>query len=75
METKVKKYDRKAIFGELKEYCTFASDGDYIEVCEWKNGEGFDVEINNHKNIIRFQLTHGEFKLIKQLVKKLYKNE
>ena len=31
--------DRKAKFMELKPYCTFAKENDFIEVTEWANGE------------------------------------
>jgi hypothetical protein len=52
------KYKRKAIFTELKGFCPFADKGDYIEVTEWYNGEGFDVEVHG-KMGARFQLTWG----------------
>jgi hypothetical protein len=45
LKTNIKQYGRKAVFAELKTFCIFAAEHDFIEVCEWKNGEGFDVEI------------------------------
>lgn len=72
LKPKIDKYNRKAAFAELKNYCTFAGDHDFIEVCQWKNGEGFDVEVNG-KLSQRFQLTYGEFRALKKLVKELDK--
>ena len=70
--SKPDKYKRKAIFAELKPYCVFAKPDDYIEITMWKNGDGFDVDINGRKSE-RFSLTWGEFKAIKKLIKKIDK--
>jgi len=64
------KYTRKAVFSYLKKYDHIANEQDFIEVTEWKNGEGFDVEIVG-KLSTRFQLTRGEYTALKKLVKKL----
>tara|TARA_R110001632_G_scaffold232729_1_gene374387 strand:- start:45 stop:251 length:207 start_codon:yes stop_codon:yes gene_type:complete len=64
------KYKKKAVFSELKKYDFMANESDYIEVTEWKNGEGFDVDIVG-KLSTRFQLTWGEYTALKKLVKKL----
>jgi hypothetical protein len=64
------KYKRKAIFTELEDFCHFANKGDYIEVTEWYNGEGFDVEVYG-KLSSRFQLTWGEYDALKKVIKKL----
>lgn len=66
-------YNRNAIFDNLKKYDFLAGEEDYIEVCEWKNGDGFDVDISS-KLSTRFQLTWGEYKALKKLVKKLDMN-
>lgn len=66
----MEKYTRKAVFSYLKKYDHLADEHDYIEITEWKNGEGFDVEIIG-KLSTRFQLTWGEFEALKKLVKKL----
>ena len=66
----MEKYNRKSIFSELKKYDHLSGDGDFIEVTEWKNGDGFDVEIVS-KLSTRFQLTWGEYEAMKKLVKKL----
>lgn len=57
-------YERKAKFTELKKYDHFAKDDDFIEVCEWHNGEGFDVTIGSKM----FQLTWGEFEALNALI-------
>ena len=60
----MKEYQRKAKFTELKKYCHLAKEHDYIEVCEWHNGEGFDVSINDR----HFQLSWGEFEALQACV-------
>ena len=57
-------YTRKAVFTDLKKYCHMAKEHDFIEVCEWHNGEGFDVTIGE-KSI---SLTWGEFEALTTLV-------
>ena len=68
----MEKYNRKSIFDDLKNYDVTAKEGDFIEITEWKNGEGFDVEIVG-KLSTRFQLTWGEYTALKKLIKKLDK--
>ena len=66
----MKKYKRKSVFCELKKYDHTANDNDYIEITSWNNDEGFDIDIYSHQ-IDRFQMTIGQFKLLKKMVKKL----
>ena len=68
----MQKYTRKSVFTELKKYDHLSDEHGYIEVTEWKNGEGFDVEVNS-KLLTRFQLTWGEFKALKKIIKELDK--
>jgi hypothetical protein len=42
-------YNRKARFAELRPYDAFADASSFMEVCEWHNGEGFDVTIDNRQ--------------------------
>lgn len=67
-------YNRKSIFERLKGYCIFAEKYDFIEITEWKNGEGFDVEISG-KESKRFAITYGQYDLLKKMVKKMRKWE
>jgi len=64
-------YDRKAVFSELKEYCVLAKDHDFIEITEWKNGEGFDINVSSTLGNQIISLTDGEFRLIKKMIKQL----
>ena len=66
-------YNRKAVFTELTEFDHLAKPGDYMEVCEWHNGEGFDVEVSGNIDS-RFQLTWGQDKAMKALIKTLEGN-
>ena len=68
----MERYTRKSIYNTIKEYDVLAKDHEYIEITEWHNGEGFDVNISSYENK-QFSLTWGEFKAIKKLIKKLYK--
>jgi len=69
------KYNRKAIFSPLKEYCIFSvhEESDYMEVTKWANGDGFDVEVRAKGLDTRFQISYGQFDLLKKLVKQLNK--
>ena len=66
----MEKYTRKAIFDTLKKYDHTAKEHDFIEITEWYNGEGFDVEVQSSLST-RFQLTWGQFKALKKLIKVL----
>ena len=69
----MKKYTRNAIFTELKEFDYLSKEDDFIEITEWYNGEGFDVTINSVGNF-NFQLTWGQYKALRKLIKKLEKD-
>lgn len=73
MEKKIISYNRRTVFTELKPFCYFAKDDGFIEVTEWKNGEGFDVSIGSVRDE-SFKLTWGEFKALKKLIKQLGKD-
>lgn len=60
----MEQYNRNAKFTSLKHYDHMAKEHDFIEVCEWHNGEGFDVTISNKQ----FSLTWGEFEAMTALV-------
>jgi hypothetical protein len=60
--------DRKSVFENLKGYCYLSGDNDYIEVTEFSNGEGFNIEINRRNSIDKFSLTFGEFQLLQVLI-------
>jgi len=68
----MEKYKRKAVFCNLKEYEFSCKEHSYIEITEWKNGEGIDINAYNYSDRT-ISISYGEFKLIKKLVKELDK--
>ena len=58
-------YQRQARFTELRPYDQFAKDDDFMEVCEWHNGEGFDVTVGTSQ---QFSLTLGQWECLQTLV-------
>lgn len=59
---------RKSVSDNLKKYDYLAKDGEFIEVIEWTNGEGIDVQISE-KPVI--SITYGELEAINYLTKSL----
>lgn len=57
-------YNRKARFAELRPYDQFADASSFMEVCEWYNGEGFDVTIDNR----HLSFTWGQWECLQVLV-------
>lgn len=61
-------YVRKCRGLELKPYCYFADKDSTIELIEWANEEGFDVEIISAGGGTKtFSLTNGEFQALQVL--------
>lgn len=58
---------RTTIYDDLKKYCMFAKENDFIEITEWTNGEGWDVNLNGKL----IQLTYGEYRAIEHLINSL----
>lgn len=67
---KIDCYQLETAFATLQQFDLTATESDFIEVTLWHNGEGFDVNINSHGEQ-RFQLTWGQFKAIRKLLKEL----
>jgi hypothetical protein len=59
---------RRAVFAELKEYCMHSGDHDFMEVTQWSNGEGFDINIDRKRGSEKFSLTYGEWELLQVLM-------
>ena len=74
MPKRIELYKRRSAFAPLEHFCTFSINkkNDYIEVTEWANGEGFDVDIQT-KGHEMFSLTWGQFRAIKKMIRKLDK--
>ena len=70
MAKQIDKYIRHSVFTNLDQFDYFAKEHDFIEVTEWRNGEGFDDDLNSKKII---SLSYGELDAIKFCVKKLNK--
>lgn len=62
--------ERRSIHCDLNDFCYLAKKGDFIEITEWVNLDGFDITINEKQ----FSLTHGQLKALKKLIKILYKS-
>jgi len=65
---KIQVSERKSEFSELDS--AWHKKGDFMEVTEWANGEGWDVQINERE---RFQLHFKEWELLKKLIKHIEK--
>lgn len=73
-EPKIEVTTRKAVFVELKDFCIFSigerkDKGDFLEVTEWSNGEGYDVHISDVSGDKTFHLTYGQVKALKKCIK------
>ena len=60
---------RPSAFVPLKDWCTFsmgkeAERGDFLEVTEWSNGEGYEVTINFNHRETKFDLTYGQLEAL-----------
>lgn len=40
---------RKTIYSVIDDYCIFSKPGEFIEIVEWTNDEGFDAIIETNK--------------------------
>lgn len=68
MKKEIDKYDRRSVFTELNDFCYLSKENDFMEITEWKNGDGFDVTLSaTHEQM--FSLTYGQFKALKKLIK------
>ena len=59
--------NRTAKFTELKPYDFTAGESDFMEVCEWTNGEGVDVTISSTGEQ-QFSLTWGQWQALQALI-------
>jgi hypothetical protein len=57
--------EKKSVSDTLRTYEPFAKEGDFIEVTEWANGEGYDITINDRPVI---SLTDCQLDAINYLV-------
>ena len=65
-------YSRRSISDDLTKYDYLAKEDDFIEVCEWKNGEGFDITFKDKM----ISLSFGQLEAIQYLINSLqYKDK
>lgn len=65
----IKENQRRAVNAELDG--GYNKLGDFIEVTEWSNGEGYDVTIATSSKQESFSLHFTEWKALKKLIKYL----
>jgi hypothetical protein len=78
MDKKIELGKRPSAFTLLSEFCTFSmgerkDKGDYLEVTEWTNGEGYDIHISDDNGDKTFQLTWGQVQALKKCIKAIDK--
>lgn len=77
---KIKISNRNTASVDTIDYCYLANIGDFIELTQWTNKDGYDLEIrhnqvlNPHDEPIRIQLTVGQLEAITKLFKTLEKD-
>jgi hypothetical protein len=72
MKKEIKKEKRNCVWAELKQFDVLTKEGAFIEITQWTNGDGADINVSAHSN--RFiSLTWGEINAIKKLTKLLLK--
>lgn len=72
--------NRKSALVLLSEYCLFSmgdrkEKGDYLEVTEWANGEGYDINISDVNGDRHILLTWGQYDALKACVKAINKSD
>lgn len=63
--------NRKSIWDNLKMYDPSENEESYIEITQWTNGEGWDIDINTTK----ISLTYSQLEAINYLTKALDYNK
>lgn len=68
----MEKSNRKSICDNLTKYDYLESNKSaFIEVTEWTNGEGYDINLGLSNSTIFISLTEGQLEAINYLVKSL----
>lgn len=71
MKTKIEVRDVKALLSHIEDSNTPES---YVSIVDWINGSGFDVEICEN-GVQKISISYEAWRVMKKLVKKLYKND
>jgi N-acetyl-anhydromuramyl-L-alanine amidase AmpD len=64
----IERYKREAVFAELNRFCHHAGNGDFIEITDWHNHEGYDITISSKNKEERFSLTAGQYEALVHLM-------
>ena len=81
MKKEVEVRNRKAASVDLKDWCVMSMGeekekrGDFFEVTEWSNREGYDIYISDCSGERQLHLTYGQFRAIKKCIKIIDKDE
>lgn len=75
---KISTSKRLSAFALLNEFCTLSvgsrkDKGDFLEVTEWSNGEGYDIHISDVEGEKTFRLTWGQYDALKKCIKTIEK--
>ena len=68
MDENIEEHNRRSVSTSMKD--AWHKEYDYIEVTEWSNGEGYDIDISGEKSI---SLHFTEYDVIKKLIKHIEK--
>jgi hypothetical protein len=79
MKKEIKVENRKSTFVDLEDFCHHSlgdrkGKGDFLEVTEWSNGDGYDIHIEDVNGPLRFMLTWGQFEAMKKCIKAIDKS-
>ena len=78
---KIETSKRKASFANLSDFCIHSmgperkDKGDFLEVTEWTNREGYDIHISDISGERQFYLTWGQVKALKKCIKAIEEYE
>jgi hypothetical protein len=68
--TKIEFNERRSVSSPLTD--AWHEENDFMEVTEWSNGEGWDVQINDNQH---FSIHFTEWEMLKKLIKTLEKRK
>ena len=71
-KSKIEQYQRRSAFAPITD--AWHKEHDFIEVTEWKNGEGWDIEISTDQGNKHVSLHCTEFAVMKELIALLENN-
>jgi hypothetical protein len=78
-EEPVKIFQLKSARASLKDFCVFSMgepelEDDFLEVIEWRNGDGYEITISTKESKKSISLTKGQYEALVQCIGKLEEN-